>query len=93
MLDELLAYHDTPEPGDFTAQVMRGVRRQERLRRLILIGSGALGAAFGVAGAALLAEPLSRLLGGFDSLQMGVAVMAALALLGWLLHEEAGLHG
>jgi membrane associated rhomboid family serine protease len=91
MLDELLAYHETPEDGAFTARVMRGVRRQQRLRRLILWSFGAVGAAFGVAGATLLAEPLVRVLAGVNSLEAGVAVMAVVALVGWLLHEESGL--
>jgi len=91
MFDNLLAYHESPEEGDFTAQVMRGVRRQQRLRRLILWGFGAVGAVFGAAGFVLLSEPLGQLFGGGRHLEVSLAVMAAVALLGWLLHEETGL--
>lgn len=93
MLDKLLAYHETPESGEFTARVMRRVRRQQRLRRMILWGFGAVGAAFGVAGFKLLSEPLGQLFGGGRYLEVSLAVMAAVALLGWLLHEESGLDG
>ncbi len=93
MLDEILEYHDTLPNDGFTDRVMRGVRRRQRQRRAILFGSGALGAAFGVAGMALLAEPLAQLFSGGRHLELSVVVMAAVALLGWLLHEEAGLNG
>ena len=36
MLDQLPKYHETPEPKEFTARVMMGIERQQRMRRLLL---------------------------------------------------------
>ncbi len=91
MLDQLLEYHETPETGDFVANVMKGVQRQQRIRRLVLWGLGAVGAAFGVAGVMLLSEPVNRLFSGMEVLPVSLGVLGAVAVLGWLLHEEVGL--
>ncbi len=92
MLDELLEYHHTPEPDTFVADVMQGIARQQKVRKLILLGSGLVGGAFGVAGATLLSDSISNLLGQLASsdaaMPLGLAVMAAVALLGWLLQDE-----
>lgn len=97
MLDDLLRYHQTPQADDFTAQVMQGVQRQaarqQRLRRAILWGSGVVGAAFGVAGAAQLSAPMAQFFAATGPLELGVGVLGALSLLAWLLHEEVGLGG
>ncbi len=91
MLDQLLEYHQTPEPDDFVAEVMRGIKRQQRTRKLILAGSGLVGAAFGVAGMLLLSDTISGLFSAVGGVPISVATMLTLGLLGWLLHEEVGL--
>ena len=93
MLDQLLEYHETPERGDFTAAVMRGVSRQRRIRKLILAGSGLVGAAFGMAGMMLLSEPVSRFLGEVDLLPVSLGAVLIVAMVTWLLYDEAGLAG
>jgi hypothetical protein len=87
MLDELLRYDEKPLQDDFTLRVMRAVRRRQRQRRVILWGAGAVGAAFGVAGAAMLAGPLAAV---FESaaLPVGVGVVLVTAAVAWLLQDE-----
>ncbi len=92
MLDELLEYHQTPAADTFVADVMKGIKRQQRLRQLILTGSSVIGGLFGVAGAMLLSDPVGQLITQFsvgDSvMSVGLALMSAVAFLGWLLHDE-----
>lgn len=87
MLDELLRYDEQPLDDDFTLRVMRAVRRRQRLRRGILWGAGVVGAGFGVAGAAMLAEPVAAV---FESAALPVAVGLVLLTAGfaWLLQDE-----
>jgi len=35
MLDEILEYHEMPEDDNFVAGVIKGLRHQQRMRRLI----------------------------------------------------------
>lgn len=92
MLDELLEYHQTPGPDTFVADVMKGIQRQQKLRKLILTGSGLIGALFGIVGAMFLTEPISRLTTQLaadgSATTLGLAIMALVAFLGWLLHDE-----
>jgi len=92
VLDELLEYHQTPAADTFVADVMKGIKRQQRLRQLILTGSSVIGGLFGVAGAMLLSDPVGQLITQFsvgDSvMSVGLALMSAVAFLGWLLHDE-----
>ncbi len=87
MLDELLRYDETPLEDDFTLQVMRAVRRRQRQRRAILWGAGAVGAAFGVAGAAMLAEPIAALFDG-AALPVSVGMVLVTGALFWLFQDE-----
>lgn len=91
MLEQLLEYHQTPEDGDFTARVVQGVRRRERMRRLILWGSGLVGGAFGVAGWATLADAVGQVFSAGNALPMSLGAVAIAALVAWLLHDETGL--
>jgi hypothetical protein len=87
MLDELLRYDETPLEDDFTVQVMRTLHKRQRQRRAILWGAGAVGAAFGVAGAAMLAEPLAAVFEN-AALPVGVGVVLVTGALAWLLQDE-----
>lgn len=92
MLDELLKYHQTPGPDTFVAEVMKGIERQQKTRKLILLGSGVIGGLFGVMGATLLSDSIGRLItqavAGDAAMPLGLAVMSAIAFLGWLLQDE-----
>lgn len=92
MLDELLEYHQTPGPDSFVADVIKGIERQQKMRKLILLGSSLIGGLFGVLGASLLSDPITSLLAqvatGEAAMPLGLAVMSTIALLGWLLHDE-----
>jgi len=92
MLDKLLEYHQAPETDTFVADVMKGIERQQKTRKLILAGSGVIGGAFGVLGASLLSDSIANLVtqltAGDAAMPMGLAVMTAVAFIGWLLHDE-----
>lgn len=88
MLDKLLAYHESPEPDEFTARVMRRVHRQRRQRRLILWSTGIVGALFGASGVLLLSEPLARLFMDVGAVPLGLATVGGAGLLAWLLLDE-----
>lgn len=91
MLDELLAYHQTPEQDDFVADVMRGIKRQQRIRKLILTATGLIGASFGAVGILKLSDSLGHIFSSANVLQLSTAAVLTLAFLTWLLHEEAEL--
>jgi len=92
MLDELLKYHQTPVDDAFVADVMNGIARQQKTRKLILLGSGVIGGLFGVVGATLLSDPIARLVAqlvaGDAALPLGLAAMSVIAFLAWLLQDE-----
>ncbi len=97
MLDQLLKYHETPEPKEFTARVMMGIERQQRMRRLILASTGVVGAAFGVAGVMLLSDTITafftQVATGSNVVPMGITAFLVLGFLGWLFHDDPGLAG
>lgn len=93
MLDELLTYHQTPEPDDFVVNVMRGIKRQQRMRKLILSATSLVGGAFGVAGMLLLSGPLSQIFSGSNTFAISASVVLTLAFFTWLLNDDAGLAG
>lgn len=93
MLDELLQYQEPPPADDFTERVLRAVHRRQRLRRLILWGSGAIGAVFGGAGMLLLSDPLAELMQGGRALPVSLGVVLAAGALAWLLQDEAASTG
>ena len=93
MLDELLEYHETPTNDDFAEQVMKRVRRQQRLRRAILWGTGLVGAAFGAAGVMILSEPLSRVFESYGVLPVCVGVVSVAGFMAWLFQDEAATTG
>ncbi len=92
MLDELLGYHQTPAADTFVADVIKGIERQQKTRRLILLGSGVIGGLFGIAGAVLLSDSIASLLAqlaaGDAALPLGLAAMSVVAFLAWLLQDE-----
>lgn len=94
-LERMLAYPEEPAATDadrFVVEVMGRLRRERRRRRLILFTFGGIGALFGVAGAALLNEPLGRLLS--DTLSATAWMQGALFAAGaaafylWVMNDD-----
>ena len=75
--EQLLAYTDEPGSDEFVANVMHNVRQERRKRQLVLFIFGLVGAAFGVLGAFLLSDSITRL---FSSLPVTGTMQAALHL-------------
>ena len=97
-LERMLAYPDstdTAEPDRFVVDVMARVARERRRRRLILFTFGGIGALFGVAGAALLSEPLGRLATeslSSTTLMQGVLIgCGAIAFYVWMMGDDLPL--
>jgi len=92
MLDEILEYHQTPPDDTFVVDVMHQIKRQQKTRKLILLGSGVIGGLFGIAGATMLSGPIARLVAplavGDTALPLGLALLSAVAFLVWLLQDE-----
>lgn len=93
-LDALLAFHEELPADTFVLRVMHRVKRERRRRRLILTVFGAAGAAFGLAGALLLSEPLARLFAGLPPIgttQVVLLAVAATAFYAWFMNEDVDL--
>ncbi len=93
MLDDLLEYHEAPEDSAFVTEVMAGVRRQQRLRRLILTVTGVIGALFGAAGAVMLAGPLAEMMSGSNLLPSLLAGVGVVAFMAWVFQDETEASG
>ena len=94
MLDSLLEYNEDLPADAFVLDVMQRVRRERRRRRLILMVFGLIGAAFGLAGALLLSEPLTRTFTGMPPIgttQVVLFVVAAVAFYAWFMNEDVDL--
>lgn len=93
-LDQLLGYRETLPADAFVLDVMHRVQREQRSRKLILATSGLAGAAFGVAGAFLLSEPIARFFTNLPStgtMQAILVGVAAVAFYGWAMNEDVSL--
>ena len=88
MLEDLLEYHQEPEDSAFVADVMQGVKRQQKIRRLILASTGVIGATFGAAGAIMLSEPIAQAVGELQMLPVSVAILGGLAFIAWIFQDE-----
>ena len=93
MLEDLLEYHQTPEDGACGTAVMHRVRRQKRLRRLILVATGVTGAIFGAAGVLILSEPLARASADIQLMPASVALVGGVAFFAWLFQDETSAAG
>ena len=71
---------EVPQSGDFTATVVRTIRREQRTRKAILLISGLIGALFGLAGTVALSDSISRFftlsLSPTSSLPVNMAILA-----------------
>jgi len=93
MLDEMLKYHETPPADDFVTGVIKGVQRQQRMRRLILTVTGLVGASFGVAGVMMISESVNRLITDANVLPVSVALVGLVAFMAWLFQDEVAAAG
>ncbi len=93
MLDEILEYHETPEDDNFVAEVIKGVRRQQRIRRLILTVTGMVGASFGAVGVLMISDGINRLITDTNVLPASVAVVGLAAFMAWLFQDEVATVG
>lgn len=93
-LKQLLAYHDEPESSEFVADVMHDVRKEQRTRKVILWAFGLVGALFGLAGAVMLSDPITRLftfsfsLPATETTQVALFIVAAAAFYTWFMNDE-----
>ncbi len=96
-LEDLLEYSDSPEPEKFVIDVMQGVRRQHRTRKLILSVFSLIGAVFGLVGAMLLSDRITWLfteaLSATGVMQIVLGIIAALAFYTWFMNEDLGVVG
>lgn len=96
-LERLLAYTDNLDPANdlFVVDVMRGIRREQRIRRAILLGCGGIGALFGVAGATMLSAPIGQLFtgafSGFGLAQAALFTVGGLAFYTWFMNDDLPL--
>jgi hypothetical protein len=88
MLDEILKYHETPEDEKFVAGVMKGVRRQQRVRKLILTTTGLVGGAFGAVGMFMIADSLGGLFTSATVLPVSIALVGLAVFVTWLFQDE-----
>ena len=93
MLDEMLKYHETPEDSNFMAGVMKRVRRQQRIRRLILTATGIVGASFGAVGMLMISDSISRLITDTNVLPASIALFELVAFMAWLFQDEVAAVG
>lgn len=93
MLDEILKYHQTPEDDNFVAGVIKGVRHQQRVRRLILTATGMIGAAFGAVGVLMISDGVSRLITETNVLPASLALVGLAAFMAWLFQDEVAAVG
>lgn len=93
-LEQLLQYSKEPDSGEFVADVMHGVQQERRIRRLILTVFGLVGAAFGVLGAYLLSDSITRFFTTLPitgTMQAALFVSAAVAFYIWFMNDDFSL--
>jgi len=93
MLDEILEFHETPQDDNFVAGVLKRVRHQQRMRRLILTATGMVGASFGAVGILLISDSINRLITDTNVLPVSVTLVGLVALLAWLFQDEVAAVG
>jgi hypothetical protein len=93
-LDALLEFREDLRGDEFVLDVMHRVQQQNRSRKFILLLFGLIGAAFGLAGAVLLSEPLARVFANLPpmgTVQAALFVVAAVSFYGWIMNEDIDL--
>ena len=93
MLDEILEYHETPQDDDFVTGVMERVRRQQRMRKLILATTGVVGASFAAIGVLTISDSVNQLITDTNVLPVSVALVGIAAFIAWLFQDEVAALG
>lgn len=93
-VDQLLGHREAVPDDQFVLTVMHRVQREQRNRKLILFVFGLLGAAFGLLGAVLLADPIARLfisLPPVGIMQAALVASATAAFYVWFMNDDFSL--
>lgn len=96
-LTDLMRYDEASHPEAFVMDVMRGIRREQRTRRVVLWSFGLVGALFGLSGATMLSGPVSRLftfslnLPAMETLQASLLIAGAAAFYLWFMNDDFSL--
>jgi hypothetical protein len=93
-LEQMLRYEEPPQADAFVMNVMQGVQRAQRIRKWVLMIFGLIGAAFGVLGAFMLSDTITRIfsdLPAMGTMQAVLAMTAAGAFYTWFMNDELGL--
>ena len=93
MLEEILKYHETPEDDIFVAGVIKRVKHQQRMRRLILTATGMIGASFAAVGMLIIWDSINQFITDTNVLPVSVALVGLVALLAWLFQDEVAAIG
>lgn len=96
-LGRLLEYSEAPQAAAFVMDVMRGVKREQRIRRVILWAFGLVGALFGLMGALMLSDSITRLftftvaMPAEETMQVVLFIVAAAAFYTWFMNDDLSL--
>jgi len=96
-LEQLLEYQEEPQATAFVADVMAGIKREQRTRRLILWAFGLVGALFGLAGAVMLSDSITRLftfsvtMPATETMQVVLFIVGAAAFYTWFMNDDLSL--
>ena len=96
-LEQMLEYPPVPQAETFTMGVMRGVRRERRIREIILWSFGLVGALFGLSGALMLTGPVSNLFSlnlampVMETMQATLFIVGAGAFYLWFMNDDFSL--
>ena len=96
-LETLLEYSESPQGEAFIMDVMRSVKRERRTRKLILWAFGLVGALFGLAGAVMLSDSITRLftftvsIPATETMQVVLFIVAAAAFYIWFMNDDLPL--
>jgi hypothetical protein len=92
-----LEYSDPAAGEEFVTCVMQRVRRQQRIRTLILALAGGIGAVFGLVGAVMLADRISSVftfdMASVSGLPVGFVVCGTLLFLFLTLNDDSPVLG
>jgi len=96
-LEQLLAYHEEPQSPAFVAEVLQGVKREQHSRKVILWAFGLVGALFGLIGAIMLSDSITRLftfslsLPVMETMQAVLVIVAVAAFYTWFMNDDLSL--
>jgi len=96
-LEALLEYRELPRAETFVLDVMRGIKREQRTRKVILWAFGLVGALFGMAGAVMLSDSITQLFSFTitmpvtETMQVVLFIVGAAAFYNWIMNDDFSL--